>query len=413
MQTATSLTRAGSRENLVAAVHQHNAASRAGLSERLFTWAFSGLVYPQIWEDPEIDIEALALQDGSRVVAIASGGCNVLAYLSAAPIVVDAVDLNAHHIALNRLKLAAIRHLPGHGDVFRFFGQAGNRTNIEAYARFIRPHLDPQTAAYWDGRDWTGRSRISVFTRDFYRTGLLGRFISAAHGLARLLGVDPRDIMKSASLGDQRRFFAENLAPLTRHWLVRAITNRKASLFGLGIPPAQYDALATEGDTMADVLRNRLEKLACDFPLTGNYFAWQAFARRYPNPGEAALPRYLDPAWLPAIRRNAKAVRYHHVNLVALLSAKPAASVDRFVLLDAQDWMSDAQLAELWTEIGRTAAQGARVIFRTAARETLLPGRVPDHLLGAWTYHEAESAAWTAGDRSAIYGGFHLYVKAA
>ncbi len=32
---------------------------------------------------------------------------------------------------------------------------------------------------------------------------------------------------------------------------------------------------------MALVLRSRLEKLACGFPLTDNYFAWQAFGRGY------------------------------------------------------------------------------------------------------------------------------------
>ena len=37
--------------------------------------------------------------------------------------------------------------------------------------------------------------------------------------------------------------------------------------------------------------------------------------------------------------------------------------------------MNDADLTALWTEITRTARPGARVIFRTAADERLLPGR--------------------------------------
>ncbi len=37
------------------------------------------------------------------------------------------------------------------------------------------------------------------------------------------------------------------------------------------------------------------------------------------------------------------------------LAACPAASRDRYVLLDAQDWMTDAQLNALWAEITRTA----------------------------------------------------------
>ena len=162
---------------------------------------------------------------------------------------------------------------------------------------------------------------------------------------------------------------------------------------------------------MARVLSMRLEKLACDFPLKDNYFAWQAFARRYPQAGEAALPAYLDEANYPAIRANLDRVAIHHKNIVELLKGKPAGSVDRFILLDAQDWMSDRQLNELWDEITRTASPDARVIFRTAAEPTLLPGRVADDVLGRWEYREAESLQFGRRDRSAIYGGFHLYVK--
>ena len=71
----------------------------------------------------------------------------------------------------------------------------------------------------------------------------------------------------------------------------------------------------------------------------------------------------------------------------------------------------DVALTELWREIARCAAPGARVIFRTAADERLLPGRIPDEILGAWTYHEAKSKALNARDRSSLYGGFHLYTK--
>ncbi|WP_457938131.1 DUF3419 family protein [Mesorhizobium sp. 10J20-29] len=396
------------------AVYRNRALSRAGLSERLFALLFTGLVYPQIWEDPDVDIEAMALGEGHRVVTIASGGCNVLAYLTRSPARIDAVDLNAAHIALNRLKLAAVRHLPSQADLFRFFGEAGNRANTQAYQRFLAPQLDADTRRYWEGRNWRGRKRIRAFEGNFYQTGLLGFFIGSAHFAARLYGVDPTRIIASKNLGDQRRFFEEEFAPVFNARLIRMVLSRKSSLFGLGIPPAQYDSLITSGDgTMESVLSARLEKLACHFPLKKNYFAWQAFARRYPAPGEAALPAYLEQANYETLKANADRVAVHHVNFTELLAGKPAGSVDRFVLLDAQDWMSDDQLNALWTEITRTAAPGARVIFRTAAEATLLPGRVSAALLDQWRYDHDASRSHGARDRSAIYGGFHLYVKSA
>ncbi len=74
--------------------------------------------------------------------------------------------------------------------------------------------------------------------------------------------------------------------------------------------------------------------------------------------------------------------------------------------------MTDEDLNGLWREITRTARPGARVIFRTAGAETILPGRVADVILSQWDYRREQSAALTQRDRSAIYGGFHVYVRA-
>ena len=94
------------------------------------------------------------------------------------------------------------------------------------------------------------------------------------------------------------------------------------------------------------------------------------------------------------------------------LGAQPARSLHRYVLLDAQDWMTAEQMTALWTEIDRTADdKDARVIFRTAGKESPLPKKLPADLLGHWLYLEDESRAFHAQDRSSIYGGFHVYAR--
>jgi S-adenosylmethionine-diacylglycerol 3-amino-3-carboxypropyl transferase len=399
------------RAKLDKAIRQNSILSRAGLSERLFAYVFKGLVYPQIWEDPKVDMEALQIGSGHRIVTIASGGCNAMSYLTADPASVQAVDLNTAHVAFNRLKLAAVANLPNYDAFYRFYGTADDKANLAAYERFIRHHLDPTSRAYWEKRMLSGRRRITIFSRDLYRHGLLGLFIGMGHRVAKLYGIDPRDILKSSTMEEQRVYFDSALAPLFDKRMIRWATKRKSSLFGLGIPPQQYDALATAGNgDMALVLRGRLEKLACGFPLSENYFAWQAFGRGYSNDAETGpLPPYLSRGNFAAVRERAGRMSVVNASLTEFLAAKPAASVDRFILLDAQDWMNDAQLNELWHEITRTAAPGARVIFRTAAEPTILPGRIDDAVLGRWEYQKKQSLALHARDRSSIYGGFHLY----
>ena len=91
-----------------------------------------------------------------------------------------------------------------------------------------------------------------------------------------------------------------------------------------------------------------------------------------------------------------------------VLAKRASRSLDCYVLLDAQDWMTDAQLNALWRQIARTARPGARVIYRTGGAPDILPGRVDAGLLGRWQYDRDASETGFANDRSAIYGGFHL-----
>jgi len=392
------------------AVYRNSAISRQGMLERLFTTVFDNLVYPQIWEDPAVDMEALAIQPGNHVVTISSGGCNVLSYLTADPGRITAVDLNPAHLALKRLKLAAICHLPSHKDFHRFFAEAESPVNVVLYDRFLVPRLDAATRDYWSGYDLFRARRIKLFTRNLYRHGMLGYFIFLAHLVGKLYGVDPTGMMKAKSLEDQRRFFEAELAPLFDKKLLRWLTSSPVSLYGLGIPPAQYKELA-EGRHMADVLRERLEKLSCVAPLKDNYFARQAFGRCYDTTRRrAALPPYLEKDNWETIRARAGRVETQNRSVTEVLAQAPAASVDRVVLLDAQDWMSDAQLNDLWRAITPAAAPGARVIFRSAAAASPLETRLDPAVLSRWRYQRDASLRYLAQDRSAIYGGFHLYL---
>jgi len=409
----TSGTKVAASRRLKQVVRQSRAFSLQGLLEFLFTLAFKGLVYPQIWEDPEVDMEALAITPDCHVVAIASGGCNVLSYLVADPGRITAVDLARAHVALNRLKLAAARQLPTWQSFYRFFGEADTEANVVAYWRFLKPHLDAETRDYWEGRGLFGRRRISMFSRNVYRCGLLGHAIGFGHLLARLHGVDLSKMLHACSLAEQRAFFETSLAPLFDKPLVRWATGRQMSLYGLGIPPAQYAALAAGAPHMATVLRDRVERLSCDFSLDDNYFAWQAFGRSYSDRATGPLPPYLKQAHFETIPARADRVEVLNRSFTEYLKSRPDRSLDRYVLLDAQDWMSDHQLNELWREITRTARPGARAIFRTAAELSLLPGRVDDVLLRQWRYEAEQSRDLTRRDRSAVYGGFHLYVLAA
>ncbi len=381
--------------------------------DRAFAAAFSHLVYAQIWEDPMTDLQALALRADDRLITIASGGCNILNYLSASPARIVAVDLNAHHLALTDMKLRAVSHLPNQVTMARFLGQANTPHNRNAFDTWILPTLDAGSRQYWLHSLPGRRARVDRFSSNLFRHGMLGLFIRTAHRIGRFNGVNPAQLLEQPDTDAQAHWFDQTVAPLFQKPAIRWMMAQRPALFGLGIPPAQAELLAAhERSQIVDVILSRLRRLACDFPIRQNYFAQQAFALSYEHCEPDYLPPYLQPRHYANIRDGIGKVSLCHQSMTDLLAQESDASLDAYVLLDAQDWMSDEQLSALWTQIHRTARPGARVIFRTAGQPSILPGRVSASILNQWAYNADESAALHRTDRSAIYGGFHLYRKA-
>lgn len=388
----------------------HKLASKRGVLERLFTLMFQGFVYNQIWEDPDVDVAALRVKPSSRIITIASGGCNVVNYLAADPAKVIAVDLNPNHIALTRLKLAALNYLPTYEDFFSFFGYANSKENRVAYDTFLVDRLDETTRKYWESWIPLRGRRINMFARNLYRYGLLGRFLGILNTVARLHGKKLNDMLKAKTPEEQRAIFERTISPLFDSKFVKALSKLPVSFYALGIPPAQFDELnkASNGDP-AGLIRRRIEKLACDFPINENYFAWQAFGRRYDTEDRQGVPPYLQKETYEVIRQRTNRVETHLASMTDFLESQPEKSLDCYVLLDAQDWMNEEQITALWHQITRTAAPGARVIFRTAGPDSPLERKLPATVLERWVYEPESAQTYFDKDRSSIYGGFHIY----
>src|ERR1700735_271094 len=349
------------------AVRSSKDDEEATIWDRLYAFWFRRLVYTQIWEDPVADLAALRLAVGSTIVTLSSGGCNALSYLTARPAQVYAVDLNAAHLALIKLKLAGLRAFSDYSDFWQFFGAADKPANSDLYRERLRPQLDAQARAYWDKRNIVGRPRHAYFADGFYRHGMLGRFIGLAHFAAKLCGIDPAILLNGSPDAPAR------VAPLN------------------------------------DVLHKRLLRLIDGHPNDTNYFAWQALHRGYAGPGDRCLPPYLQRRQYERMRDGAGLIIPHHANLRQFLEGLPAREVDAVILLDSQDWMAIDEIRALWNAIDRAGSDNVHVIFRTAGEASPIESDELASLRRIWRRDDERSAVGFELDRSGIYGGFHCY----
>lgn len=375
--------------------------------QRLFAKWFDALVYNQIWEDPHVDLQALELDEKSRVLTISSGGCNALNYLLAGPEDICAVDLNRYHIFLLRLKAAALRALPSYEDFFNFFGTGKHPNNGRNYFRHVRGELNAETRDFWD-------QKIGYFASGgLYNNSRNGYFLRFFHTFSRLIGCRPDMVLTAETFSEQSALFEKHIMPFFDSRVIRGIGKLPVTMFGLGIPPQQYDELKRDlenGRTVIDVYRERVRRLACDFPINENYFAWQAFDRRYDTESRFAVPEYLKAENYARLRNRIDRLTTEVGSVTETIRHSPRRSFNRFVFLDAQDWMSAEALTGLWSEITANAVAGSRIIFRTAGSASPVDRRLPAELRRRFTYERERSADLFRQDRASIYGGFHLYV---
>lgn len=135
---------------------------------------FSIIRYSQCWEDTEILLEALDINENDICLGIASAGDNIFSMLSKNPKKVIAIDLSLPQLYLLELKREIIRKFD-YQEMILFFGviSRDNKKNTkkirkEMYEE-IRKNLQEKTKEYWD-------YNIEIIERGINHAGKLEKF---------------------------------------------------------------------------------------------------------------------------------------------------------------------------------------------------------------------------------------------
>ena len=272
---------------------------------------------------------ALELGPTSRLVTIASGGCNVMSYLTADPMRVQAVDLNpgprrpARAQARRCPPSAALRGVPRASSP-----RPTPATTSASTSGSSRRDWSPRSATTGMGATSPGAGGSACSGRNLYGHGLLGRTIQLGHLVCRLHGKRPQRMLDARDLAEQRQSVRGRAGAGVRE-PARAPAGRPArrpiSAWAFRRRSSTRSRPTPAAD-LATLVRARVERLACDFPIQENWFAWQAFGRRYPGQGRG-LPPYLRPENFAALRARVDRVDIEQITSPISCAARtPAAS---------------------------------------------------------------------------------------
>ena len=347
--------------------------------------------YAQVWEDPYVLLQALAVVPGERVLSICSAGDNAFA-LAAAGAEVTAIDLSAPQLALAELKLVAAVHL----DLDRFhsfLGLTGVGQRVCLYHE-LREHLTQSTRDWWDAHEAeirTGLLRCGRFERylETFRTRALP-LVHRRKTVEALLG--------AKSLQAQQEFFEGRWN--TRRW--RALFRVFFSQFVMartGRSPAQFAHV--EGAVSEEFLR-RAAHVLTEIPISTNPFVQWIMSGQYPDL-EAAHP-YLSARGHAALRAAAPRIRFVHEDLVSHLRSQDKGTYQAYNLSNVPEYLSETEHQALLEAVVGAASPGARVAYWNL----LVPRSRPEAMAGTLVRNERVAQSLHRGDRAFVYGGFQL-----
>lgn len=330
-------------------------------------------MYNQVWEDYGVDRAALAVGGDDVVLMITSGGCNVLNTLTESPRRIVTIDSNAGQRDLLASKIGFIRR----GDYDGLWQEYG----VPAQ-----------------------RERGSVYARGSYgRFAWVRRYFHLAIGRDRI-----RSFAGSATLQEQRDIYLSDIEPRLFSPAARVMPAALAAVCGMHWRQVA-STLRYGRFLLPSVCRDTLRHVMTSFPIRDNYYWHQMLTGEYAS--QLHCPAYLQRRHFSHLRQMVDRVDNRHGDMIAYMRGVPPATFSKANLLDVPDFLSRARRLTLFRELRRVCAPGARILYRSFAPDAPVPAECNGDSAEGLRFDHQLSRRLTRAERTASYGGVHLYTR--
>lgn len=315
------------------------------------------LFFAQVREDPRLELDAFRDHLDGPIAIVSSAGCTALSLIADGAGEVIGVDLNRTQNHLVELKAAALAH----AEPTAFLGGSPMPppARLLAYQQ-IRHNLTPAARRYWD-------TRPHQLARGVLHAGV-------TEGLMRLIATGLRlvhpgrrthRLLTLETSAAQQDFYHREWDTLRWRLLFRLLCSRL-------VLRRAYDErffAHVENPSYAKHFQYVAGRTLTELPVRDNYFLHQILTGHYPT---RARPPYLT---FPVALQRLERLTLVDGTFTDYLRTRPGRSMAGFALSNICEWLTPAQIDELFTEIVRTARPGARLVFRNFVGWTEVPAR--------------------------------------
>lgn len=347
--------------------------------------------YSQCWEDTDILLKALSINNKDVILSITSGGDNSLALLSRSPKKLISIDMNIAQNYLLELKIAALNAFE-HEKYISFISNGGEGAE-KSFVK-LKPHMSKEAYTWW-------KDNLDVIKKGVIHSGKFEKYLAVFRKYALPLIHSKKTIHKfltSSTLNSQANFY-DRVWNSKRWQLYFRISTSKFVLRKFARQKGMFKHNKIQ--QISNKYMTRLAKSLKNIPLQSNYFMWYCLTGKYGT----VVPIYFQEQNFKLLRKNSHNLTIIHDSILTFLKKTPTNSITKFNLSDIFEALSQNECDTLWEEIIRCSKKGAIIAHWDNLLERTCPTKYSKNVVE----NKKLSEKLSKEDRVFFYGNFHVY----
>ena len=286
-------------------------------------------IYNMSWEDYNIDLKYLNINNNDNVLMITSAGCNVLNTLLYEPNIIISVDISKNQNALLDLKLATI--ISSEYYIFwQLFGIGFYNKFKLLYFEKLRDNLQLNSSkVFWD-------NNLNIFNKGLYNSG---SSIKSIKFLNFFIGKELKILSKIKNLDIQYKYYKKFIEKKIFNYFIINIIKTNYWKNINGIPNSQYNLIC--GNNFNKIiyhLKYSYDKMIKNFLINkDNYFIYCTINGTFTKNN---CPDYLKYKNFNLLKNNIHKIKIYNLSITEYLK-KTNLFFNKFFLLDHLDWFQN------------------------------------------------------------------------
>ena len=350
---------------------------------------FDIIRYSQVWEDAEVLLEALQINENDNILSIASAGENALSMLIKNPNKVYAIDLNKNQIACTELKKIAYKFL-NYEECMKLIGVFECNNRIELYNK-IKDELSGDTRYYLDSNiEYIQKGIIHTGKFDTYFQVFGKKILPLIHSKK-----ERKQLLKKKTREERIEFYNKTWNNLRWNLLYRIFFS-KTVMGKLGRDKAFFRYVNVN---VAEHLLERTKYAITELDTSENSYLYYIINGKYEN----VLPLAYRKENFETIKNNIDKLILLSESVETFIDREDVDYITKYNLSDIFEYMDDTQMCKIFEKMFTKSGKGTRIAYWN-----MLAEKRASKYFENLEYKEKESEELLKKDKAFFYSKFIL-----